>query len=508
MANAPLSHRIRRQRWSVQVGSADQAMGWREQLSQSYGSLLPAFEQALDAIDVGDRHVHIPRLQLQVRVNSVAQLAEQLPLLLAQALADELPHLTITSEATVRDTDAPALAELEPWLHYLRAGSLPWFCAHADHEQLRLAVPTPTRQRQLLLVALADAMTEPEILLRFWRWLQPLPDADWRAEINSLIAERLPAQADLMNALVALAMAVPAMNRYQRLQVLTLSLLRLWQNLTMPEAVRQALISMSTQDVTPERVTEMRSGLMSWLAHCADMRSLPEADAALGVDINVNANSNAMPLPVVTASANTTHALQQKALQPHLQLLQAAVAQPVFPAELNTTTAAATTVTVAHAGLVLVHPFLPQLFLSTGIVADRKAGIPLPELPRAAALLHFLATGGEQLAEYELGFIKALLGLAVDAPLPVAEGLLTAADKAEAEALLQAVVQHWPALKNTSVTGLRVSFLQRHGLLRAEADGWRVHIEREAFDVLLDFLPWGIGVIKLPWMSDAIHTAW
>jgi hypothetical protein len=163
---------------------------------------------------------------------------------------------------------------------------------------------------------------------------------------------------------------------------------------------------------------------------------------------------------------------------------------------------------VHHAGLVLLHPFLPRFFESTAVKEAGKPALASGALPRAAALLHLLAVGEEEVFELELDFIKVLLGLPLDAPLPVSEGLLLASDREEAEALLSSVIGHWRVLKSTSVRGLRSSFLQRPGLLREQDQGFRLQVEPAPFDMLLGQLPWGIGTIKLPWMKKAIFTEW
>jgi hypothetical protein len=158
----------------------------------------------------------------------------------------------------------------------------------------------------------------------------------------------------------------------------------------------------------------------------------------------------------------------------------------------------------ANVGLVLLHPFLPQLFGSCGFL--RKQDLEQPE--RAAALLHWLATGREDVFEFELGFVKLLLGLRPEAPLAVAEGLLGAREREEGEALLQAVLGHWKTLGNTAPEALRVAFLQRRGALREADDGWRLQPESESYDVLLGHLPWGFATVKLPWMTRPLFTDW
>lgn len=160
------------------------------------------------------------------------------------------------------------------------------------------------------------------------------------------------------------------------------------------------------------------------------------------------------------------------------------------------------------AGLILLHPFLPRLFDATGLAAADSRSLPAAAWPRAAALLHWLATGREEVFEFELSLSKVLLGLTPQDPLPVGEGLLNDGARAEADALLVAAIQHWTALRNTSVAGLRASFLQRRGLLRDGEHGWRLQVEVESFDMLVGQLPWGLGIVKLPWMTKPIYTDW
>ena len=107
-----------------------------------------------------------------------------------------------------------------------------------------------------------------------------------------------------------------------------------------------------------------------------------------------------------------------------------------------------------------------------------------------------------------MGFIKIFLGLTPETPLHVIEGLLLPSDKSEAHTLLQSVITHWTALKNSSTSSLRTSFLQRPGLIRKDDQGWKLHLEPQPYDMLLHRLPWSISVVRPPWMTQAIYTEW
>ena len=163
----------------------------------------------------------------------------------------------------------------------------------------------------------------------------------------------------------------------------------------------------------------------------------------------------------------------------------------------------------AHdAGLVLLHPYLDRLFDAVGLARDDAGAIPEASLPRVAALLHWLLAGREEIHEFELATIKVLLGATPERMVLVAPGLLSENDRAEADALLTAAVSHWEVLGETSIDGLRRTFLQRRGVLRDLGHAWSLQVEPAPFDVLLASLPWTFNIVKLPWMTRPIFIEW
>ncbi|MBK7029911.1 MAG: hypothetical protein IPH45_12160 [Bacteroidales bacterium] len=161
-----------------------------------------------------------------------------------------------------------------------------------------------------------------------------------------------------------------------------------------------------------------------------------------------------------------------------------------------------------NAGLLLLHPFLPALFRQLELISGETSVLKEEILPKAASALYFLSNANEEPMEFEIGFIKVLLGLHPMHPLPLAGGLLNDQDKEECNSLLSSVLSHWKTLGNTSVQGLQQSFLNRRGLLSEGENQWNVTIEPKAFDLLLDQLPWSISIIKLDWMKKPIFTEW
>jgi hypothetical protein len=159
---------------------------------------------------------------------------------------------------------------------------------------------------------------------------------------------------------------------------------------------------------------------------------------------------------------------------------------------------------VDNGGLVLLHPYLPQLFERVDISEGPR--LLLPE--RAVAVLHYLASGSLDQPEFRVTLPKVLCNIQVHAPIP-RNIELTDREREECDALLHAVIQHWGALGNSSADGLRRSFLMRQAKLSLrEDDDWLLQVESNSYDILLEQLPWSISMVKLPWMPKLLWVQW
>ena len=66
------AHRIRRQRWELRAPDQDTAFALRVQMRRDIDNvLMPALEQAFDALDSGDEVVHLSRLSLKLKVRNL-----------------------------------------------------------------------------------------------------------------------------------------------------------------------------------------------------------------------------------------------------------------------------------------------------------------------------------------------------------------------------------------------------------------------------------------------------
>lgn len=161
---------------------------------------------------------------------------------------------------------------------------------------------------------------------------------------------------------------------------------------------------------------------------------------------------------------------------------------------------------IANAGLVLLHPFVAPLLAELSFLENGRFRSEAHR-HRALHLLAHLVGQKPFSTETSLLLPKILLGLPPEAPVQ-RRVRLSRTEKNEARALLEAVVEHWSALKNTSPEALQAEFFQREGRLEHRETGWHLTVEQRASDVLLGRLPWGISLVRLPWMAEWLHVTW
>ena len=162
---------------------------------------------------------------------------------------------------------------------------------------------------------------------------------------------------------------------------------------------------------------------------------------------------------------------------------------------------------IQNAGIVLLHPFIFMMYKALGWT---EKGIFKDNVTQQKAILmwHYLATGSQDVAEYALVLPKILCGMSPQTPLGEIE-FLSETEQQEAEAMLQAVIDNWHILKNTSPDGLRAEFLQRDGKLDPHSlGGLTLTVEKKASDILLNSLTWGISLVKFDCMKEIIYINW
>ncbi len=161
---------------------------------------------------------------------------------------------------------------------------------------------------------------------------------------------------------------------------------------------------------------------------------------------------------------------------------------------------------VENAGLVILHPFLKTLFEQTTLL-ENENWISEESQHKAILLTQFLVNGKTEIFENELVLNKLLCGLPIETVVNT-RLLLSDFEMEKCKDLLEAVLEHWKPLQGSSVETLQETFLQRNGKLSLQNNNQELWVEEKGVDILLEQLPWGIGTIKTPWMTEFLICNW
>ena len=466
--NAPAVHRVRRLSWQARAPAPGQAFALRTLLQEQGDAVQALLDRVLDGVVPPGTVLRLPRLDLAVRAGSVDELERellpQLEAALRRALADVRVDAAVDAPSARVQHVSAATAARDALRRYLAQGDLPW---------PQQSLP-PEVQRAELAQAAERALEEVLAAAARVTALLPAEAARWPGALARWLA--LLAAARRVAWIEAVAAALPSTRRAIAL------------------ASAAVLVQAQAGDIETPAL---------WLALAVAAASEPSQPppAMWRLPAGAPAGARAALGPLLPAAPPVIpEPVPAPALRARAQALP-----PVAAAPLPAPDTAATTL-VPLAGLVLLHPYLPRLLRGCGLVVDDH--IPDEHRPRACTLLHALATGEPEAPEYALPFVKLLLGQAPDEPLPAPPPALMDDDRGEIDALLAAVREHWPALRGTAAQGLRVSFLQRRGLLERRDGAWQLRLQREPFDLLLGLLPWGIAFVKLPWMRQPLVVEW
>ncbi|OEJ98586.1 hypothetical protein A8C32_05135 [Flavivirga aquatica] len=162
---------------------------------------------------------------------------------------------------------------------------------------------------------------------------------------------------------------------------------------------------------------------------------------------------------------------------------------------------------IENAGMVILGPYIYMLFERLGLLEN---GVFKNEESqhKAIYILQYATTGKTDAEEHELLLNKIICGLDIHEPIPHAMSLSLEEKEMIDNGLLKAIIAHWSAIGNTSVEGLRVSFLCRPGRITVEEKKYVLVVEEKSYDMLLDNIPWTIGQLKLSWMQKLLEVIW
>lgn len=482
---------IRKQSFRVRTNSETTAVQVRQYINDELQfDILKVYEDVLGAFFGNIKEtIYIDKLVLDLGKCQPATIAEVLPELLRQAMikqlkrhdgkiiiGDEMDHPQNRSESRQPDTSIVAVL-----LYFFEHGILPWW--HKQKGSIRLLVADLEKGEieSLLLRLIQSPKGILSIAQRMrQRFLAQLPQALYTRYIEMLTALQSDVQARTgLEALMSDEVKAYLIKWIDTTEIVYQRLLIGFLLEEIPVADRQSmqrfvsiLEKQKKKDVeqkNEQRIPVVLKKIMDGLRK-KEKKNVEEHDGMV----------------------EDTTTIEKK---PEKQDLKK---QPELPEDC---------IYINNGGLAILHPFLQPLFTALGLLDSDNQFIDEVARHKACVALYYLQSGEDAYAEEEMAFNKILCGMPVEDVLP-AELNLTEADKKECNELLDAVIDYWDALKGASAGALQETFIRRSARLSFKNDHWLLQVERNATDILTDRLPWGIGIIKLPWLSHLIHTEW
>jgi len=489
-------HRIQKQIIELTVNSEASGPVLQESLARSCRQQLAAdLSAAFDALAPAHVLRRIDRLEIDVGQLVGADWEPQLRRKLVAELSRRLVDAGGAGTSTWADDEAASVDPLAQFLFFLAHGRLPWWGKHPEQGwDVLFEGRSSSGEWQQLLTTLRD---HPHARTRC---VASLGDAVLDNAVTIWCA--LPHAATVLEVLSPRSSSIDIARRWRR---------SFWL-LLLDRAVSRGPALHRGPELL-QALLQLRRALESRMLAAISPSIADIAGRADPLAVGSEFNGGDLPQPwrdwharAMTAQHSSDQ--ENKVSDDQLRRSRMLHAVPDRPATGRSTVeilAEEQAIYLSGAGIVLIHPFLETLFRDRQLLEGHGFRDDAAR-QHAVQLLGFLGHGCADAPEYELGIAKLLAGHPLEEPVEPA--MLHEPDIAACDALLTAVLGHWTALRSSSTAWLRTQFFLRDAKLEAVDSGYRLTVERRAQDVLLARLPWGFGVIGLPWMREKIFVQW
>lgn len=458
------THRIRKQSWIVKTASADDAFATRSELVNRWESdYLPIFEEAFNKFSIPGKVLHIPKLEIKVRrdESDPAKFREEILKQLLEQLSEVIPSPDSHGSYLQDEYETNML------LHYLQFGVLSWEGSHLDVNVLLAEMDFEKHLEQVIRHIRSESAGDAFL----FRWLQLISVKNGKLE---LFASRI------------------APEEFDEEATTLLSEINQLLSEKVDEQSRLKFLCGIFREIAGKSETFLDALILQLDQQQAELKGVEESIRALPAFKLLTGSRKAEDSSPDSKNRENSESSE------NIQVQESADAVKV----------PGSGIMVPHAGMVLLHPFLLQLFRINNILEADSSFIPAERLSKAAAMLSYIAKGIDKPQEWELPLVKLLLGLHPTDHLMVFPDQLEAEEVHSCDEVLKAVLEYWTALKNTSSWGIREAFLSRSGLVKELDHSWKLTIESKSIDILLSKLPWSVSIVKLPWMDKPIFAEW
>lgn len=471
-------HIIQKQSLDIIANGADFGFALQQDIADLWKhNLAPRLERLLDSYNTGGHVIQIDRLYIDVKAGSFADIEEAVIIEIGKQLQQQMAMRLNESVRTV------ARHETELLVFYLQKGYLPWWSPVKSSSEWQLYL-TGLLSRQInsadcdILTAAFKADTVRNRLIaeftpaQFWQLMADIAPKSYKVLEDDLssISKALGNSDYIINdlntvykhaVLRSVQADVPPNDIYHSVAIHFAELISGFSQPVFSAISKVVIVNVPLKQLIEQRAQNLAAGA-----------------SAL--------KDNQLKPPVV----NDIKKAKDEATEQRKEITR--IDEPAEPEEIY----------ISNSGLVIVAPYLPTFFKQMQLVDKDR----LTATHKAIALLNYMVYGHTALAEFECVLSKILCGLELSAV--VKNYSLNDEEKNQADELLAAVVGHWQVLKNTSVQGLRTSFLQREGRLSFANNEWRLKVQNKPYDMLLAQIPWNISIIKLSWMQHLLKVDW
>lgn len=508
-------HIIKKQSVAIEFRDRQEGMGLQNSIADLVKErIIPQLDELFSEIAGEGKYLSLDELLIDAGTLNSAHWEEELVTNTIRQVKEKLrtgSAYNINPEITVHDViQAGTMSTWEAFIHFLELGYMPWYAANIPLAEMEQSILIHVKQSSDSITALRQKLyAEKNMLLRF---MLQFSASFTGALIDSIAVDQQSTKAAAQFIYSLDRIAADTQHRLVLLFRLFYAGITGQINELQSTALKEAM----EVNATPSIYRLIKKALVPVRVLVPARLLVQLAEEALRSDKEkITATIDSLfetVIPVIPAKKNSRSEVPAETVAKSMQAKPANIASP----QKESSTAQNNEllneekdqgIFISNAGLVLLHPFLTGLFSALKLTDEHNQWLQPAFHARAVLVTQYLVTCLEEADEHVLVLNKLLCGYPADATLEKSL-TLTDEEKSEIASLLQTVIQYWEALKNTSIEGLRNTFLLRDGKLTGNENGWLLQIEQKAWDVLLDTLPWGTSMIKTPWMTELLRVQW
>lgn len=488
----PVSHIIRHAQLNLHVAGGQSGMGLQREAQGWMDSLFDLLGPELDLLAGNEKWLSLDALNIEIAVQGENWQEDALRQVKTRILDTIRLYANYEIEGNGFSISAPTMHFANAFLYYLQHGRLPWNINPRIRENWKEEIRALFEKAEPSFAGNCAALLKHQIPARqrMARALGPVELVNWLLVHSESIGG---AGSYLSNDLAHFATFLPKEVFANFKTEWSEWVIGLW---FADETKRQIIPGVALQR---QSHPVMAKAFMGWAAS-----SNPQSQPFIQLKENLFAIQKTKGFLKGTSPLANKYSREKEGQAPISAVLPQGETGQERPKALLELEGTRNGIFIQNAGLVILAPFLPMIFKNLNIWVD---GI-WHNREGAVCLVQYLMGGSTTMEEYELVLPKLLCGLHPDDLVDPGGFLPGEKWETEANELLKSVIEYWSILKDTSVEGLRGSFLAREGKLLNKGQDWQLLVEQKPYDMLLQHLPWNISMVKLPWMEGMLYTEW